>query len=43
MTPFNLDTACTAALARLAASLNRSVAQHRWHIARLVAAMRAKA
>jgi hypothetical protein len=40
--PLDLNTACAAAKARLQQSLNRSVAQHRMHIARRFAAMVAR-
>jgi hypothetical protein len=36
---FDLDAACAAATERLRRSLNRSVAQHRMHLARRVAEM----
>lgn len=37
--PFNLDAMCAAATQRLRQTLNRSVAQHRAHIARRAAAL----
>lgn len=38
--PFDLDATCAAARERLRQSLNRSVAQHRLHMARLAAKLK---